>query len=158
MIKIRLYLIPIIFLLFLLSNKAAAETSVIIDQSYPLDFGIIQPGSIVGDIPAEKLRITCTTDRTDQWILTIYAEKPFTHIDDSTATISNEKFYWYGREKSGSGTLVTTATNFEEEREIYTATPGEGAGGIEIKMQFMLDVPGATRAGNYDTVIVFTLK
>lgn len=145
-----------ILCLFFLTSVADATFTVELDLT-SVDFAVMKPGEIKGDLPIQGITVTCTTNQGNPWFLRTHLENPLTHISNPFATISSENFFWYGYSTTGSGMLVTDEQDFTEEKIIYTASAGEGTSGVDVKVRFKLRIPENAQAGQYDTRIVLTL-
>jgi hypothetical protein len=151
-------IIPLILIscFFLPIKSAQAAFDITTDLTH-INFGSVNPGETIGDIPVQGLNVTCTSDQGNQWFLRIYTETPFRHDENPGMIISDEDFWWYGVDTTGAGTLVTTEEDMTSEKTIYTSTATEGANGIGITVKFKLRVPKDIQSGAYSTRMIFTL-
>lgn len=155
MMKLLKIFLLVSFIFFLPSEETNAAFTIETDLT-SVNFGVMKPGEIRGDIPFQGVTVRCTTDQGRPWTLRIRLERPLANTNNSSSVIPSENFRWYGLNSTGTGTLVTDEQDFLVERVAYTAPAGEGAGGIEIKIRFKLNVPTNSQSGDYVTRIILT--
>ncbi len=144
-----------LFTLFFFPEIASASFGVETDLS-SINFGIMKPNEIKGDVPHQGVTVRCTTDQGNAWFLRIRADSPFRNTSNPSSVIPNENFLWYGLNTTGSGALVTGERDFSTERIVYQAPQGEGAEGVDIKLRFKLNIPRNTQSGDYVTTVILT--
>ena len=148
----------LLFLLFfpIISSDAQAVFNLDTDLTY-INFGVMKPNEVTGDVPAQGITIRCTTDQGRAWTLRTHLEQPLSNSFNPSSIIPSENFRWYGIATTGSGNLVRTEQDYLVEKVIYSAPAGEGAGGIDINVKFRLSVPATTQSGTYTTSIILTM-
>ena len=142
--------------LFLACQNALASFNIETDLN-SIDFGYMNPTATKGDIPFQGLTVRCTSDQGNPWQLRLRLETPLRHDNNPSQVIPSENFWWYGISTTGSGTLVIDEQDFLIERVAYNAPAGEGASGIDIRLQFKLTIPSSAQSGPYSTRIILTL-
>ena len=123
-----------------------------------VDFAAMKPGTIKYDIPATGIRVITKSNTGRKWMLKVNTVSELRSGDN---TIDNQNFSWYGwtegRGKwygTGSDTLTLTPAT------AYESSDSEGLNlpwGTSNVFKFRLNVPQTQKAGNYETVVRFTL-
>ena len=156
----RLGFIVLIFFVILLCQKEAEAVFSIELNSYSIDFGGMDMGSIKDDVPPIGLVVTCTTDQGNAWDLKIRNDQPLTHVSNPASMIPDTNFCWYVESTTGNISNLVYSLNerqdFTFEKTIYNDPGILGLSTTDITMKFELILPDLLQSGDYNSTVVFT--
>jgi len=155
MMKLKIVLLTFVIFIFLHKNTYATFS---IDTDLArVDFGLMSSGDVKDNVPWQGVTVKCTSDQGNPWDLRIRMDSPFTHENNPSSIIANDRFWWYGANTTGLGTLITSQSDFSVERIVYQAPMGEGTAGINVGIRFKLAVPPNAQSGRYAATIILTM-
>ena len=123
-----------------------------------IDFGSMRPGDVKYDIPPTGIKVTSRSNSGQKWSLKVSAATDFR---DGDRVIENQNFYWYGWTEGAGKWYGTGEDKFATlPITVYESTDSEGINlpnGTNNFFKFKLALPQNQRAGQYATLVKFTL-
>jgi hypothetical protein len=121
------------------------------------DFASIMPGQTGEMSKTDGVAVTGSSSNGNLWFLKVSAEKPLT---SGNSIIANENFSWYGTsEGTGAWKGIGDKSFAENDGAAYISSVKEAdeAAPVTSKFKFKLFVPEETKAGEYTTLVMFTM-
>ncbi|MFA5927782.1 MAG: hypothetical protein WC838_00560 [Candidatus Margulisiibacteriota bacterium] len=132
-----------------------------------IDFGQVNIGESKFGVPADNLRLTCRSDRGQQWLLQIKGNDDLSS-GSFTLPIKNLQYFGTYANSIDDGFSLLDERSFPKDttslqlsdRTFYRSDrSGDSVvtGGTVVYLQFGLTIPDTQPAGTYGTNLIFTM-